>query len=33
MQARNATSKRQYETLALMGATRLASGIKTKAHR
>ena len=28
----NATTKRKHKTLPLMGATRLASGIKAKAH-
>ena len=32
-QALNASTKRYYKTLPLMGATRLASGIKAKAHR
>ena len=29
----NATTKRYHQTLPLMGATRLASGFETKAHR
>ena len=33
MQAQNATIERKHKTQALMGATRLASGIKAKAHR
>ena len=31
--ALNASSKRKQQTQALMGATRLASGFETKAHR
>ena len=32
MQTQNATTKRKHKTLPLMGATRLASGIKAKGY-